>query len=421
MANDVWSLGIILLNLATGRNPWKSAALTDPTFHAYCRNPTGFLPTVLPISPELNDLVVRMLALDWAERITLEELREAIEEVDFFYSEGVVFDGSMARCPWEVGMDIDGDSNTSEAEVEEPVAHAETTHSNLKSVWSTDSESESEMVFARHSTVATSLAASWTAYSNDLPSRSLSEDDADSDPYSRPQTPAYPPSLLTTSGSSPSLPQTPDAFSTTFPPLQRPPVLRINTSCCKTQQGFQPFEDSMSVVSYVTATSTATNPYAPSSMYLSAGHGDDESIDVRASLVMNDKPMTSPSVWQSSSSHASFSSISSSSASSSIQCDIPSPTKDVPPISAALVPPPSGTVHTQTGAPFVSKKRIEDVLGHVFQRSRSPSPAPAPVASRPLPGHHLSIPRETRRKPYFRGPMHWLSAPAGKIFSAGTS
>jgi serine/threonine protein kinase len=46
MFNDIWSLGIILLNLATGRNPWKSATPGDPTFQAYLRDPMHFLPTV---------------------------------------------------------------------------------------------------------------------------------------------------------------------------------------------------------------------------------------------------------------------------------------------------------------------------------------------------------------------------------------
>ena len=50
--NDVWSLGIILLNLITGRNPWKSASMDDCTFQAYLRDPARFLPTVLPISQE---------------------------------------------------------------------------------------------------------------------------------------------------------------------------------------------------------------------------------------------------------------------------------------------------------------------------------------------------------------------------------
>jgi serine/threonine protein kinase len=100
MFNDIWSLAIILLNLATGRNPWKSATASDPTFQAYLHDPTRFLPTVLPISDEINVILVRMLEPDWRDRMTLPELRLAIQDVDNFYSDGVVFEGSMARCPW---------------------------------------------------------------------------------------------------------------------------------------------------------------------------------------------------------------------------------------------------------------------------------------------------------------------------------
>jgi len=116
MANDVWSLGIILLNLATGRNPWKSATPGDPTFQAYLRDPINFLPSVLPISAEINAILVRMLDVDWEERMTLREVRYAIEEVTNFYSDGVVFEGSMARCPWEAVMEIDNASSSSSPE-----------------------------------------------------------------------------------------------------------------------------------------------------------------------------------------------------------------------------------------------------------------------------------------------------------------
>lgn len=34
-ANDVWSLGVILVNLTCGRNPWKRASMEDSTFQAY--------------------------------------------------------------------------------------------------------------------------------------------------------------------------------------------------------------------------------------------------------------------------------------------------------------------------------------------------------------------------------------------------
>ncbi|KAJ6595837.1 kinase-like domain-containing protein [Mycena vulgaris] len=110
MFNDIWSLGIVLLNLTTGRNPWKAATLSDSTFRAYLRDPSEFLTTVLPISAELNDVLVRMLEIDWRHRMTIPELRVALEGVTHFYSEGAVFDGSMARCPWEVGVDLEASS-----------------------------------------------------------------------------------------------------------------------------------------------------------------------------------------------------------------------------------------------------------------------------------------------------------------------
>ncbi|EIW78490.1 kinase-like protein, partial [Coniophora puteana RWD-64-598 SS2] len=82
--NDIWSLAIILLNLATGRNPWKSASTSDPTFQAYLQDPINFLPTVLPISPEINDILIRMLEVDWRHRITLADVRAAIMTIDNF-------------------------------------------------------------------------------------------------------------------------------------------------------------------------------------------------------------------------------------------------------------------------------------------------------------------------------------------------
>ncbi|KAF8187061.1 kinase-like domain-containing protein, partial [Mycena galopus ATCC 62051] len=84
MFNDVWSLGIVLLNLATGRNPWKAATLSDSTFRAYLHDPSEFLMTVLPISAELNAVLVRMLELDWRHRMTIPQLRVALERVTNF-------------------------------------------------------------------------------------------------------------------------------------------------------------------------------------------------------------------------------------------------------------------------------------------------------------------------------------------------
>lgn len=75
--NDVWALGVILVNLTCGRNPWKRAALDDSTFRAFMRDP-GFLQTILPISDRFNAILQRIFEVDPRRRITLEELREII-------------------------------------------------------------------------------------------------------------------------------------------------------------------------------------------------------------------------------------------------------------------------------------------------------------------------------------------------------
>ncbi|KAI8067179.1 kinase-like domain-containing protein [Gongronella butleri] len=75
--NDVWSLGIILINLVTGRNPWHCAALRDPTFCMFLMNP-DILISMLPISTSLHCILKRVLHIDPRERMTLDELDAAI-------------------------------------------------------------------------------------------------------------------------------------------------------------------------------------------------------------------------------------------------------------------------------------------------------------------------------------------------------
>ncbi|KAF7347124.1 Serine/threonine protein kinase [Mycena venus] len=116
MSNDVWSLGIVLLNLTTGRIPWEAATLSNSSFRAYLHDPSEFLPTVLPISAELNAVLVRVLELDWRRRMTIPELRIALERVTNFYSDDTVFDNNMARCPWEVGVDFGASGSPKESQ-----------------------------------------------------------------------------------------------------------------------------------------------------------------------------------------------------------------------------------------------------------------------------------------------------------------
>lgn len=76
-ANDVWSLGVILVNLTCGRNPWKRAALDDSTFRAYMKD-RNFLKSILPLSDELDSILRRVFDCNPASRLTLAELRQAI-------------------------------------------------------------------------------------------------------------------------------------------------------------------------------------------------------------------------------------------------------------------------------------------------------------------------------------------------------
>ncbi len=231
--NDVWSLGIILLNLITGRNPWKSASADDCTFQAYLKDPRRFLPTVLPISEEVNLLLTRTLEVDWRRRITLREMRLAFKAIDNFYSPDVVFEDSMARCPWEAGVNVDADSDSSaEAEPEpQDIPEQQEIQEDLASAWSDGSDSE--MVFARENSLA--KGSSWTdsfgaqrgdnsgASSSYSRSRSMSPSPSASPVYTTTklfealQTPAQSPasaySVLSSSPSIPSPPVTPHAWA----------------------------------------------------------------------------------------------------------------------------------------------------------------------------------------------------------------
>jgi hypothetical protein len=86
----------MLLNLITGRNPWKTATLNDPTFVLYQNDPQNFLLTALPISKELNDVLVRVLTIDWKKRLSLSKFRAAVKSIRTFYSDEVVFEGNLA-------------------------------------------------------------------------------------------------------------------------------------------------------------------------------------------------------------------------------------------------------------------------------------------------------------------------------------
>lgn len=382
MHNDIWSLGIILLNLATGRNPWKSATADDPTFQAYIRGPNTFLPSVLPISSEVNKILVGMLDVDYRRRTPLREVRRAIRNVTSFYSEGVIFEGSMARCPWESGMDIDSDSS----EESEPLPRSPSPEPAVAvSQWSKDTTSD--IVFAHPGqplcieestfdcTNRSSCGATWAYGSTISSTSSTSSSDSElgldnSDMFDGSRTPSE------TSIQSPtsSFPTTPNSAEVAFGSKATMPnrkALTINTNIPRPRfydHVASVNNNSFSEESAIMQTAIEYDSYS-SMFYLTSAISESKVIALPASAVTTtavaeDKEMTSPSAWQASQDISSPSIYSRSSSRTSSSPSIMSPRSIFP-------------RHFRTGMLSPS----------VFLRSNSPSPEPdwLPLRVQPRP------------------------------------
>lgn len=309
MFNDIWSLGIILLNLATGRNPWKSATADDPTFQAYLRDPCSFLPTVLPISPEVNEILIQMLDVDWRQRMKLHEIRYAIEQLDTFYSEGVIFEGSMARCPWEAGMEIDSSDSSSDhaQDVSPPISPAQ--EKPLTSQWSKDSTSD--IIFARRSPAedsaygvpwpecSSSCAATW-AFESPATSVSSEEDHFRMDTFTH----SGSSSEASTESPPASLPATPNDFEeVSFAAQQdaaksRPqPRTRLTLDTNLPQLRIYEASESSYSTEEMMHTAIEYDPYS-SLFFLGSPLSAKVAPDSAVTVIGEDKEMTSPSAWR---------------------------------------------------------------------------------------------------------------------------
>jgi len=170
--------------------------------------------------------------------MTLQEVRRAIEGISTFYSDGVVFEGSMARCPWEVGVDIESESDSSTKGEPEELPEQEENQSNVQSYWSTDSDSE--MKFASPSVAKkdslwmdyTTSGASWGFENSE---RSCSPSPPPVGTFAIYDAPRTPPSTYSPLSARSSLPATPEGFDI---PMEyksdtRSKPLRVDTKCAR--------------------------------------------------------------------------------------------------------------------------------------------------------------------------------------------
>ncbi|KAH9922541.1 kinase-like domain-containing protein [Amylocystis lapponica] len=82
--SDIWALGVILVNIIAGRNPWAYATTSDQNFLRYLANPE-YLREMLPISRAACALLQRIFTFDTKARISIPEIREAILAMDTFF------------------------------------------------------------------------------------------------------------------------------------------------------------------------------------------------------------------------------------------------------------------------------------------------------------------------------------------------
>lgn len=72
---DVWSMGILLLNLISAKNPWHRASNDDAMYNIYTSLDPDFLFHAFNISPELNLLIRLVLDPNPQNRITIQQLK----------------------------------------------------------------------------------------------------------------------------------------------------------------------------------------------------------------------------------------------------------------------------------------------------------------------------------------------------------
>ncbi|KAI0089703.1 kinase-like domain-containing protein [Irpex rosettiformis] len=97
--NDTWALGVILFNLLTAHLPWAKAFSEDKFFRAFRRDikdtsTPHFMKTV-PISKSAATLFQSMFSPVPSKRLTLSQLRQAVEKIDTFW----MTDDEIATSP----------------------------------------------------------------------------------------------------------------------------------------------------------------------------------------------------------------------------------------------------------------------------------------------------------------------------------
>lgn len=82
-ASDIWSLGVLLLALMFGRNPWQEASTADAAYNEFKRNPSILKEQLFPeLSLPAFRFLESALAIDGSDRPSIADLKEQFLSID---------------------------------------------------------------------------------------------------------------------------------------------------------------------------------------------------------------------------------------------------------------------------------------------------------------------------------------------------
>lgn len=85
---DIWSLGILIINLTCTRNPWSKASILDDRAFAHFNKNSSILLRILPISQDLFQLLDQILRINPLERINYTSICEQFLNLQSFTKDG---------------------------------------------------------------------------------------------------------------------------------------------------------------------------------------------------------------------------------------------------------------------------------------------------------------------------------------------
>lgn len=104
--NDVWALGVVLINLITGRNPWAIASASDSTYAAFISHDKDILSREFSLSHDTAAIIRGVFESDEDCRLSLKEFIQAVNATSKF-THKTILDKSYTVFSSEVNVDYE--------------------------------------------------------------------------------------------------------------------------------------------------------------------------------------------------------------------------------------------------------------------------------------------------------------------------